>query len=269
MAPPEPGTPSNPVLASYAITDPSFLHELMLQQFSSPSTYPAFANPAPPPFDDNRYQDTSYTSPHPHASTTQTSDCMGLANDATNDVPDSPSQQFQAGPSANTTQNTDFSSLLDTQPSLGFHDLIDDDQGATQTASTSFSETMPPTLRRRPSAIIPLPKRRRGCPPERHRQATGQESVTKPLAPEEDLFGDGLEVPALPKDELADENLTTIDLTDATEVPAELKKPIVDTRIKLGAFQCAICMDDTTGLTVTHCGKSLSPFPSAAKYQQS
>ncbi|GAW22268.1 hypothetical protein ANO14919_118040 [Xylariales sp. No.14919] len=46
----------------------------------------------------------------------------------------------------------------------------------------------------------------------------------------------------------------TIDLSNATEVPAELMAPKVDNRVKIGKFQCVICMDDTTALTVTHCG---------------
>jgi DNA-directed RNA polymerase subunit RPC12/RpoP len=50
------------------------------------------------------------------------------------------------------------------------------------------------------------------------------------------------------------EDYTTIDLTEATDVPEELKKPKVDNRTKLSGFQCVICMDDVTGLTLTHCG---------------
>ncbi|KAM0461851.1 hypothetical protein ACHAO4_001036 [Trichoderma viride] len=50
------------------------------------------------------------------------------------------------------------------------------------------------------------------------------------------------------------EDYTTIDLTEATDVPEELKKPKVDNRTKLSSFQCVICMDDVTGLTLTHCG---------------
>ncbi|KAF2972530.1 hypothetical protein GQX73_g971 [Xylaria multiplex] len=45
----------------------------------------------------------------------------------------------------------------------------------------------------------------------------------------------------------------TIDLSNATEVPAEYMAPPVDNRVKLSKFQCVICMDDTTSLTVTHC----------------
>ncbi|PON26347.1 hypothetical protein TGAM01_v204823 [Trichoderma gamsii] len=60
------------------------------------------------------------------------------------------------------------------------------------------------------------------------------------------LFGDSKSLPV--------EDYTTIDLTEATDVPEELKKPKVDNRTKLSGFQCVICMDDVTGLTLTHCG---------------
>lgn len=50
-------------------------------------------------------------------------------------------------------------------------------------------------------------------------------------------------------------DLPTVDLTDANEVPEDLHEPLVDNRIKLKAFQCVICMDNVTSLTVTHCGK--------------
>ncbi|KAI0131767.1 hypothetical protein F4776DRAFT_627778 [Hypoxylon sp. NC0597] len=46
----------------------------------------------------------------------------------------------------------------------------------------------------------------------------------------------------------------TIDLSNAAEVPKELMAPGVDNRVKISAFQCVICMDDTSHLTVTHCG---------------
>ncbi|KAJ1335588.1 E3 ubiquitin-protein ligase complex SLX5-SLX8 subunit SLX8 [Microdochium nivale] len=46
----------------------------------------------------------------------------------------------------------------------------------------------------------------------------------------------------------------TIDLSNATEVPQEVQVPKPDNTIKLGKFQCVICMDDVTALTVTHCG---------------
>lgn len=51
----------------------------------------------------------------------------------------------------------------------------------------------------------------------------------------------------------------SIDLSNATEVPKELLVPKADNRVKLGKFQCVICMDDVTALTVTHCGKIAQP----------
>ncbi|KAK8150049.1 SUMO-targeted ubiquitin ligase complex subunit slx8 [Beauveria asiatica] len=227
--------------------------------YSTTSPYASFTNP-PPPSNDDIYQGNSYTDLHSQITTTttittQNSDCMGRANDAAADVPDSPSQQLQAGPSANTTQNTDYSLNDESQYSPLFPDLLDD-QGVTETAATSFSETMPAattTLRRGHSDILPTPKRQRGNLPAEH-LVPPQERL-KPLGPEEDLFGDVPPAPtAVAEDDLDEKNLTTIDLTEATGVLPELREPIVDNRIKIAAFQCAICMDDVVGLTVTYCG---------------
>lgn len=51
-----------------------------------------------------------------------------------------------------------------------------------------------------------------------------------------------------------------LDLTEANEVSADQKKIEVDRRVKLSKFQCVICMDDVSNLTVTHCGKVV-PIP--------
>ncbi|KAI0140666.1 hypothetical protein BJ166DRAFT_108263 [Pestalotiopsis sp. NC0098] len=45
-----------------------------------------------------------------------------------------------------------------------------------------------------------------------------------------------------------------LDLTGTDELPPELMKPKVDNRTKLSKFNCSICMDNPTDLTVTHCG---------------
>ncbi|KAI1247648.1 hypothetical protein MGN70_011539 [Eutypa lata] len=50
------------------------------------------------------------------------------------------------------------------------------------------------------------------------------------------------------------ESHDSIDLSNADEVPEEFLAPKVDNRVKLGNFQCVICMDDVSALTVTHCG---------------
>jgi hypothetical protein len=49
-----------------------------------------------------------------------------------------------------------------------------------------------------------------------------------------------------------------VDLTDPTTATENLKaspEPKEDARVKLSAFQCVICMDNVTTLTVTHCGR--------------
>lgn len=67
----------------------------------------------------------------------------------------------------------------------------------------------------------------------------------------DDLFG--------PLPAAADEDV--IDLVDTDVVPPPLKPPPPKNEIRLSAFQCVICMDDVTNLTVTHCGTSPSPPP--------
>lgn len=237
-----------------------FIDELSRQDFSSPSTYPSFANgalldPEQDAEDPDIYQDdSSYVDAQ--AEVTQTSECIGRTNDATLNALDSPTLQLHGGPSASTTQNTDFSLTETQQESPIFHDLIDD-QGATHTASTSFSETMPATTRRASVHTLdagqpPPLKRRRGSQTNHALQTRQAKAVEVP--PEEDLFGE-LEVPnTVPKTVADHEELTTIDLTEATGVLDELKAPVIDNRVKISAFQCAICMDDVTGLTVTYCG---------------
>ena len=53
-----------------------------------------------------------------------------------------------------------------------------------------------------------------------------------------------------------------IDLRDLSKVPEMLlqRQKEKAERVRLGEFQCAICMDYATTLTVTHCG--MSPRPS-------
>ncbi|KAG5925336.1 hypothetical protein E4U42_004404 [Claviceps africana] len=77
----------------------------------------------------------------------------------------------------------------------------------------------------------------------------------EPQALDDGLFEDGLFL----HDHLDhDKDLATIDLTEATDVPEDLKKPPSvdskqDNKIKISKFQCVICMDDASNLTVTHC----------------
>ena len=64
------------------------------------------------------------------------------------------------------------------------------------------------------------------------------------------MFGESSPAP-----QAKEEDLEVLDLSKADEVPKELQKPAIDNRVKLSKFQCVICMDDVSNLTVTHCGK--------------
>lgn len=60
-----------------------------------------------------------------------------------------------------------------------------------------------------------------------------------------------------------DDDKDVIDLVDKDEVvePPAPEQPQGENTIRLGHFQCVICMDDVQGLTVTHCGMSLPFLP--------
>ena len=120
--------------------------------------------------------------------------------------------------------------------------------------------TMPPTTRRRSlaSGTDPAVRKRR---PSAATSPSNRPSKARRKAP---LAGHNNE--SSPFDDDVDDDLNglggkggseTIDLSNATEVPVELLAPKVDNRVKIGKFQCVICMDDTTALTVTHCGMCL------------
>ncbi|KAI0408590.1 hypothetical protein F4802DRAFT_355712 [Xylaria palmicola] len=112
--------------------------------------------------------------------------------------------------------------------------------------------TMPPTTRRRGNASAPDPSGRKRRPSA----ATSPSRPSKARRKNPPNNDDSLPSP-FEEDDLLDvdgHGAETIDLSNATEVPAELMAPKVDNRVKIGKFQCVICMDDTTSLTVTHCG---------------
>ncbi|KAI1742271.1 hypothetical protein F4680DRAFT_45174 [Xylaria scruposa] len=103
------------------------------------------------------------------------------------------------------------------------------------TRRRSLASADPSTRKRRPSAAT--------SPSSRPNKARRKEPpINSDNCPFSDDVFDGLD------------GSETIDLSNATEVPVELMAPKVDNRVKIGNFQCVICMDDTTALTVTHCG---------------
>jgi hypothetical protein len=137
-----------------------------------------------------------------------------------------------------------------------------------ETADTSFSSTSdamptPSTARRRTRSQVIAPEAHGDSTSTTHadKRQRVMPSAAEPTSQttidddDDSLFGFSSSRPGSSSG-LKDEEYTTIDLTEATDVPEELKKPKVDKRVKVSAFQCVICMDDVTGLTLTHCGKS-------------
>ncbi|KAK1731409.1 uncharacterized protein BDZ83DRAFT_565071 [Colletotrichum acutatum] len=112
-----------------------------------------------------------------------------------------------------------------------------------------------PTSRKRaapssaPSRGSAAPKRRRTSQP----QGTRTQTAANTLVIDDDPFAE--EKQESKKGKQKDEDI--IDLAGPNEVPEEVKVPKEDNRVKLSAFQCVICMDDVTALTVTHCAGHL------------
>jgi DNA-directed RNA polymerase subunit RPC12/RpoP len=160
------------------------------------------------------------------------------------------------------TTSTFDGSLPPTQLFDDAYDLNDHRGIHNESAHTSFSETMPTTRKRSAdpdnSGVANGKRRRtsaaRKSPLIRSQAAPERQPVVLPTAnDEDDVFGED-PTQSTAVDELFSEDLPTIDLTETNEVPEELLTPEEDKRIKLSAFQCVICMDDVTNLTVTHCG---------------
>lgn len=97
-----------------------------------------------------------------------------------------------------------------------------------------------------------LRKRRASLFHEEQRPAKSSRTPGQPEA-DDPFKGDDEELEQLFSGSPGDDGLA-IDLSDATEVPQATLIPKPDNRIQLGKFQCVICMDDVTALTVTHCG---------------
>ncbi|KAI0887187.1 uncharacterized protein GGS22DRAFT_105917 [Annulohypoxylon maeteangense] len=110
--------------------------------------------------------------------------------------------------------------------------------------------TMPPARKRsHPNdARTAAPKRRRSSASS---PASSRVNRTKPkrISDVSPFIDDDL--PNFPAGEDVHE---TIDLSNAADVPDDLLADKCDNRMKIGKFQCVICMDDASHLTVTHCG---------------
>lgn len=251
-----------------ANADEISLADFLNTDFSSPSSYPPFNN-------SNRGARDSQV---PQASASTPTRRQALAAIPGTVAPRHLSNvaacsfDFLA-PSRSATQltNSTITSASDSQSTLPPNEFYDDFEIFLDSPGSSSSDTMP-QLRTRGSTAAPpsdgvhVSKRRRtaaaanALPPFKSPGSTRRRQVIASRDSEDSLFN---EKPTriTPGIDHAPEDLTTIDLTEVNEVPEVAKQPEEDNKVKISAFQCVICMDDVTTLTVTYCGKlSLEPL---------
>ncbi|KAG6004521.1 hypothetical protein E4U21_001019 [Claviceps maximensis] len=224
--------------------DDDFLSAFADHEYSSPSTYPPFtANTSAggtSPLDQAAFQPS-----HTTAASAVPPRFTPVCN------------RRSAAPSQPTTQ---LSSLTVEEPQFTLSSNEDWDELLSQISNGFFPDMMPlshgqHTLSNETSNSSPNKRR---PPPASDASPSNitMETSQGLLAPEDDLFGDSITPQAV--DPSHDQDLMTIDLTEATDVPEDLKKPLValkeNNKIKISNFQCVICMDDASTLTVTHCG---------------
>ncbi|CAF3442871.1 unnamed protein product [Fusarium graminearum] len=242
----------------------SDLDDLADAEFSSPSTYPSFTNTDPhqsqaltPGVSQTAALQASISAPH-----------RAAANSATT-APRDPSAARHCisnflGLERSTTQlSSSTNAAGESQSTLPIFDSFDESDLFDSPAS-SFSDAMPPALRRSAASrtgSTHASKRQRTSTAAANgntissRQSPRQKksSAPKKEMDVEELFGSS-PPPRAFIDLETNEDYDTVDLTETNEIPDEIKQPEKDDRIKLAAFQCVICMDDCSNLTVTHCG---------------
>ncbi|KAG6058490.1 hypothetical protein E4U17_008001 [Claviceps sp. LM77 group G4] len=213
--------------------DDDLLNAIADHEFSSPSSYPSFTAdlPADRPLPrDPRRRSPSYdrSSAAPLISTRpRLCPSPDRESQATNYFSDE--DRDEQMPQSN-------GSLPDTMPSSPRQQRIHSGTGtppsAKQQRTTAAPDSIPNNTMMDPWEVVPVS--------------------------DDDLFGDSF-VPQDVESVCGDKDLTTLDLTEATEVPEHLTKPLeppgkVQEMIKISKFQCVICMDNVSTLTVTHCG---------------
>ncbi|KAL6913069.1 hypothetical protein FSST1_010829 [Fusarium sambucinum] len=244
----------------------SELSDLIDGDFSSPSTYPLFTNTDPQPsqaqtpgVSQTAALQASISAPH-RAVTSATT------------APRDPSAAHHCisnflGPERSTTQlSSSTNAAGESQSTLPIFDSFNESDILFDSPASSFSDAMPPALRRSTAAVTRTgsthtSKRRRistaaaneNTIPTRPSSRQKKSSAPKKEMDVEELFGSS-PPPRAFVDLEANEDYDTVDLTETNEVPDEIKKPEKDNSVKLAAFQCVICMDDCINLTVTHCG---------------
>lgn len=239
-----------------------FLDAIADGNFSSPSSYPPSAQP-------------SSVSQLPNGSSFRNQ----LASSG------APPQSTRALDSlrtfvANITQNTNGLAPRTGRPAPRPSSQEEEVEESLFVSSDNETDNMPVQTRRRASTAMlasdheqdepaptntrkrPAPATSRGAPASNKRRRSSQTSTTRTRATprreaapkvedEEDVFGEKDGSKGKEKDDAGGD---VIDLAATNEVPQEMVIPKEDKRIKLSAFQCVICMDDVTSLTVTHCG---------------
>ncbi|KAJ4264869.1 hypothetical protein NW762_005112 [Fusarium torreyae] len=240
--------------------DDHFLSDFVNGDFSSPSTYPSFT-------DSNSRQSQTQSVSQPSTLQASTPHPRAFTNSATN-APRDPSTNCISnvlGPERTTSQlSSSTNTAGESQSTLRTFDSFDEHDSFDSPAS-SFDDAMPPALRRTTTAAaartgsVQTSKRRRTSttvaplstrPPSRQKPTP----TPKKDMEVEELFGSS-PLPHSLVDLETTSDLPTIDLTETNEVLEDAKKSEKDDRIKLAAFQCVICMDDCSNLTVTHCGE--------------
>ncbi|OAQ68043.1 SLX8 protein [Pochonia chlamydosporia 170] len=220
--------------------DNLFLSSFVDNDFSSPSSYPLFTTNLPA--GESSQADQATFQPHQAPPNNPGSAAPPRRTSACG-------RTFGA-PSRSTTQISS-SSVGDSQNTSFTTDSGEDPPS--QSSQQSFSAKMPPPPRLRSllNDVDPSSNSKRSRTSQSNTIAVNTaapEPLAMPSLSDDDLFGEGL------SQGLEGEDLTRIDLTNANAVPDELKQPAVDNRTKISKFQCAICMDDATTVTVTHCG---------------
>ncbi|KAF5257298.1 hypothetical protein FOXYS1_12184 [Fusarium oxysporum] len=248
----------NSLLAS-EIED-NFLADLADGDFSSPSSYPPFTNPDSRPSQSHSvslqstvqastpYRALRNTTASTNTTTSTTATAAPRELSSTNCI------LHPFGPERTTTQLSSASnSTGESQASLPVFDSLEENDFFFDSPASSFSEAMPPATRRSTTAAAARTgsthaSKRRRTSTSRQRKSP----ATRKDMDVEELFGTSPTRPPIDVEPKAE--FDTIDLTENNEVFEEVRKPEKDDRVKLAAFQCVICMDDCSNLTVTHCG---------------
>jgi len=262
------------LLSSTNFEDP-FLADLASGEFSSPSSYPSFTN-----LDSQPSQSQTHRVSQASALQASISAPHLAAVNTVNNAPRDPSAAHHCisnilGPERSTTQlSSSTNAAGESQSTLPIFDSFDDNDILFDSPASSFSDTMPPTLRRTTAAATPRTgsaptnKRRRTSTAAANGNATSTKAHTrqkKTSTTKKEVDVDELFCSSPPHnfvDLETNEEYDTVDLTGTNEIPEDIKTPEKDDRIKLAAFQCVICMDDCINLTVTHCGKLSTDMPS-------